>query len=159
MVKLDFPEYEFYVQEKGGAKEIFDAISQKYVVLTPEEWVRQHLVKYLGEEKQLPISLMQREIPVRFGRTHLRADLVAYDRTAKPLVVAECKAPNVRITQAAFDQVGRYNAQLQAPYVVVTNGLSHYYCQVDQGRGAVTFVDDLPMYDAIRAQEGERYGA
>ena len=146
MTDLNFPGYAFFVRGTGSSRQIFDAISQKYVALTPEEWVRQHLVQYLVQEKCTPIGLMRREVSFRSG-VSMRADIVVYDRSGRPVVVVECKAPGVALNQSTLDQVGRYNNHLRAPYIAITNGLSHYFCYVNRARGTIQSIDDLPMYD------------
>ena len=149
MIDLNFPGYQFFVRGEGRSQEIFDPISQKYVVLTPEEWVRQHLVQYLVQDKGAPIGLLRREIQLRLNGVRLRADVVAYDRSGRPVIVAECKAPHVELNQATFDQVGRYNKKLRARYVIITNGLSHYFCRVNHALRSLHFIDDLPGFESI----------
>ena len=149
MIDLNFPGYQFYVRGEGRSQEIFDPISQQYVVLTPEEWVRQHLVQYLVQEKQVPLGLLRREIAFKLQGVQHRADLVAYDRSGTPVIVAECKAPHVELNQSTFDQVGRYNRKLRAPYIIITNGLSHYFCVVSHVLGTVRYIEDIPQYEAL----------
>ena len=147
MVDLNFPGYEFFVRDHGSQQEIFDAITQEYVVLTPEEWVRQHLVQYLIHEKRTPLGLLRREVPVMLNGMRKRADVVVYDRHTRPLIVAECKAPDVSLRQDAFNQVARYNSQLKAPYVMITNGLTHHFCRIDHVHRTIGYLDTLPSYD------------
>lgn len=149
MINLNFPGYRFYVRGEGRSQEVFDAISQKYVVLTPEEWVRQHLVQYLVQEKGTPLGLLRREIPLNVYGVRKRADVVAYDRQARPIIVAECKAPHVELNQATLDQVGSYNKMLRACYIIITNGLSHYFCRMDYLRRTSEFIEDIPAFEAI----------
>ena len=149
MTDLNFPGYQFYVRGEGRSQEIYDAISQKYVALAPEEWVRQHLVQYLVQEKGIPIGLLRREIPLYVCGMRKRADVVAYDRNVRPVIVAECKAPHVGLNQSTFDQVGLYNKELRARYIVITNGLSHHFCQIDHERNTTRFVNDIPTFDVI----------
>jgi len=149
MVNLNFPGYQFYVRGIGRSREIFDPISQKYLVLTPEEWVRQHLIQYLVQEKDVPIGLLRREIPLKINGASLRADLVAYSREGKALIVGECKAPHIRLSQATLDQVGHYNRKLRAGHIIITNGLDHYAYRVDQDLGTTSSVEDVPIYKAL----------
>ncbi len=156
MGPLNFPAYEFFVRGEGRAREIFDAISQRYVALTPEEWVRQHLVQYLVQNKGAPIGLIRREAPLVVNGKARRADVVVYDRQMKPIIVAECKAPSVALDQSAFDQVGVYNKKLRARFIVLTNGIDHYVSQINYVRRTFHYVDDIPPYNAISPNDSGR---
>ena len=116
------------------------------MALTPEEWVRQNFIRYLIHEKQFPASLIAIEMALKYNRMQKRGDVVVYDKSGKPLLIVECKAPNVKITQNAFDQVARYNMALKVKYLVVTNGLTHYCCSMDYPRKSYEFLDGIPMY-------------
>ncbi|MCF8267801.1 MAG: type I restriction enzyme HsdR N-terminal domain-containing protein [Ignavibacteriales bacterium] len=125
---------------------IFDRWRKKYVALTPEEWVRQNFVMFLVEEKTFPGSLMSLEKGLQVeGRTK-RTDIVAYNRQGKPLLIVECKAPEVKITESVFDQIVRYNMSLQVNYIVVTNGLQHFCCHLDYEKISYTFLKEIPFY-------------
>lgn len=124
---------------------ILDVIRRQYVALTPEEWVRQHFVHFLINHKGYPQSLMANEVQLKLNGMSRRCDTVVYDRALKPRVIVEYKAPSVNITQKVFDQICRYNMVLQVDYLIVTNGLTHYCCKVDNEVRSYTFLRDVPM--------------
>lgn len=124
---------------------ILDIIRRQYVALTPEEWVRQHFVHFLINHKGYPQSLMANEVQLKLNGMSRRCDTVVYDRALKPRVIVEYKAPSVNITQKVFDQICRYNMVLQVDYLIVTNGLTHYCCKVDNEVRSYTFLRDVPM--------------
>jgi hypothetical protein len=128
--------------------EIFDRLRHKYFVLTPEEWVRQHFVNYMIQEKRFPASLMANEIGLTLNGTKRRCDTVVFNRSGNPLMIVEYKAPSIAITQKVFDQIVRYNMVLQAKYLTVSNGLTHYCCCIDLANHSYTFLPELPDYDA-----------
>lgn len=141
--KLNLPQFSFKIKEALSGHQIFDIIRKKYVALTPEEWVRQHVVHYLVQEKKYARGLMQVETMVKYNRLNIRCDILAYTHELKPLLLVECKAPSIEITQAAFDQIARYNMPLKVKYIMVTNGLRHYYCLMDYEKHSYTFVTDI----------------
>ncbi len=149
METLNLPTYDFRITEQEGKRHIYDPARQTYVRLTPEEWVRQHFVQYLIQELGVPAGLVATEAPFRYQGQPWRADVVVHDRSGDPLLLVECKAPSVPIRQDAFDQGARYNLVLNAPYLVVTNGLEHYACRVDTNTGGYAFLDDLPTYASL----------
>ena len=149
MKPLNLPPYDFRIQGVGETQMIFDAIRRKYVALTPEEWVRQHFVQFLIQERGTPRSLIAIEAGFTYNRMPRRADVIVHGRDGRPLLVAECKSPDVEIRQSAFDQIARYNTVLQARYLVVTNGVVHYCCVVDRAGGTNAFLDDLPTYEEM----------
>jgi len=149
METLNLPAYEFRVAERDDRRVIYDPVRQTYVRLTPEEWVRQHFVQYLIQELGVPAGLLATEAAFPYEGRSWRADVVAHDRRGDPLLLVECKAPSVSIGQDAFDQGARYNLVLGAPYLVVTNGLTHYACRVDLEAQEYAFLDDLPAYDTL----------
>ncbi len=146
--KLNFPDYSFRLSEKSGKTYIFDPLRKKAVVLTPEEWVRQHLVRYLLQERNYPKGLTRVEAGISVYGASRRCDVLIYDRSMEPLLVAECKAPSVNIDQATFDQLALYNYALKAPYLVVTNGMQHYCCRLDYRRRSYEFLPDIPFFPA-----------
>ncbi|MGI9176042.1 MAG: type I restriction enzyme HsdR N-terminal domain-containing protein [Rhodothermales bacterium] len=146
---LNLPPYAFRVQERAGKAFIFDAVRQKYVRLTPEEWVRQHFVRFLVEEQRVPAALVAIEMGFNYQQMPRRADVVVHARTGMPLLMAECKAPDVSVRQATFDQVARYNKVVQAKYLVVTNGLTHCCWMLDPAAHTYRFLDELPVYEAL----------
>ena len=146
---LNLPPYAFDVQARKGKPVIFDRQRRKFVRLTPEEWVRQHFIRFLVEEQQVPPALIAVEMGFTYQRMPRRADVVVYGRHGRPLLMAECKAPDVPVRQATFDQVARYNKVVQADYLVVTNGITHYCWRLDAAARAYHFLDALPTYEAM----------
>jgi len=149
MRDLNFPKYEFRYKEMDNQQYIFDIIRKKFVVVTPEEIVRQHLVHFLIEDRQFPKALINLEKVIRFNKMIRRFDLMVYDAEVQPLLIAECKAPNIPITQETFEQVATYNLVLQAPYVFVTNGLQHFCCNIDLKKRQFKYIADIPEYAAL----------
>lgn len=146
MQQLNFPSYSFRIKSSENKTLIFDIVRKKYVVLTPEEWVRQHVLMYLIEEKNYPISLIAVEKQLKINSLVKRTDIVVFNRDGKPEIIIECKAPSITISQETFDQIARYNLTLQANYLMVTNGLAHYYCQTDLENETYVFLQKLPNY-------------
>jgi len=146
---LTLPSYRFRTEKRDGKRVIYDPLRQTYVRLTPEEWVRQHFAQYLIQEQGVPAGLVAVETSLEVEGQPRRADLVVHDRQGAPLLLVECKAPRVPITQDAFDQSAQYNLVLGAPYLVVTNGREHYACVIDFQTQRPAFLDDLPDYDTL----------
>lgn len=126
---------------------IFDNLRKKYLVLTPEEWVRQHFVHYLISEKKYPISLIAIEKQLTLNTRKKRTDILVFNQIGTPELIVECKAPSVKITQDTFDQIARYNLKLNANYLIVTNGLTHFYCKMDFKNKTYIFLRDIPAYN------------
>ena len=151
IAKLNLPTYSFRIKDEGEKKLIFDEVRKKFLILTPEEWVRQNFIKFLILEKKYPASLMAIEAGLKINQNQFRTDLLIYDRLGKPLLVVEFKAPHIKISQDTFDQIARYNIKFQVPYLIVSNGLSHYCCQVDPKKDNYYFLKDIPEYDMIES--------
>ena len=146
MQQLNLPIYSFNFKTVGEGVQIFDSLRKKFVALTPEEWVRQHFVQYLIHEKKTPASLIAIEMSIRVNRLQRRSDIVVHDRNGKPLLMVECKASSVTINQDTFDQIARYNMAVNVKYLVVTNGMSHYYCLMNHEEKRYDFLESLPEY-------------
>ena len=129
------------IRENNSQREVFDPVRQKWVVMTPEEHVRQVFILYLLNIKQLPLSHLSVEHAVTVNGMPQRYDLVVFDDELKPYMVVECKAPHVKLTQKVAEQAARYNNVLRAPFVGVTNGLERMVFRVDFESGAVTRVE------------------
>ena len=129
-----------------GTTQVFDQVRKKYLVLTPEEWVRQHFIHYLNQEKNYPLGLMGVEQMVKYNGMQTRADIVLYTTEGKPNMIVECKAPNVKITQDAFNQIAKYNFKLKVKYLVLTNGIQHFCCQMDYETNGIKFLEEIPSY-------------
>lgn len=149
MLLLNLPSFEVKIVIKEGKRLIFDPIRKKYVALTPEEWVRQHFVHWLVEEKGYPSSLMANEVQIQLNATRKRCDTVLYDKSFRARMIVEYKSPDVEITQQVFDQITRYNMVLKVEYLVVSNGLRHYCCRVDYEQGTYQFLPHIPDYNAL----------
>ena len=149
MYELNLPKYGIKIANENGHLTIFDVLRRKYVALTPEEWVRQHFVHYLIGHKGYPQTLMANEIQLAIGNKKLRCDSVLYDRSLKPRMIIEYKAPTVNITQKVFDQITVYNMLLHVDYLVVSNGIKHYCCQMDYDNQKYLFLEDIPDYQDI----------
>lgn len=144
MVKLNFPEYSFRFKNSENKRLIFDPVRKKFVILTPEEWVRQHTLQFLINEKEYSVSLINVEKQLLLHGTKKRYDIVVFNPDGSIFLIVECKAPTIEITQDTFDQIARYNLVTQAEYVMVTNGLDHYYCQMDYKNERYVFLRELP---------------
>ena len=143
---LNFPPYPFKLKQEAGKTFIFDELRKRFVVLTPEEWVRQHLVKFLVEEKKYPRTLIKLEGGLRLNALQKRSDILLFNMQGEKSMLVECKAPSVKITQETFDQVARYNFVHRVQWLVVSNGLQHFCCEVDFVKGAYTFLEEIPVY-------------
>lgn len=140
---------DFNIREDRGKKEIFDIIRKKFVALTPEEWVRQNFIRFLTVEKKYPGSLLSVEKEIRVNKLAKRFDIAVFDTSAKPVMIIECKAPEVKISQDVFDQVARYNMFFKVKHLVVTNGNETYCCRIDFESGQYHFLDGLPDYNFL----------
>lgn len=149
MQNLNFPSFEFKIRTINYRQEIYDPVRHKYVVLTPEEWVRQHLILYLSLVKKFPLSIMGVEKQLMLNKQPKRFDLVVFSRNGNPYLLVECKAPGVEITEKTFDQAARYNMLLKAEYFFITNGLDHYTCRIDYENKQYIFIEDIPQFDEI----------
>lgn len=148
MIPLNLPNYTFKLKEENGKHYIFDEIRKKYLVLTPEEWVRQNFVKFLVDQKKTPSSLVVIEKGLKLNELSKRADLLVY-KNSSPILMVECKAPTVKITQDTFDQISRYNLTFKVPYLIVTNGLAHYCCKIDLEKKSSEFLKEIPDFEDL----------
>ncbi|MFI0426609.1 MAG: type I restriction enzyme HsdR N-terminal domain-containing protein [Flavobacterium sp.] len=146
MQKLNFPVYSFRFKNSENKVAIFDEIRKKFILLTPEEWVRQHVVQFLLQDKKYPKSYINVEKVIKINNLSKRYDGVVFQPNGEIFLLIECKAPEVPITQNTFDQIARYNLVLKAKYLMVTNGLNHYFCQMDFENEKYVFLKELPEY-------------
>ncbi len=144
MQKLNFPNYDFRFQKYQNKLKIFSKLRKKFIILTPEEWVRQHCVLFLIHEKGFSPQLMNEEKKVEVNGMSKRYDIIIYKPDGQLKLIVECKAPTVNITQDTFDQIARYNLSLDAQYLMLTNGINHYFCQLDYDNQTYIFLPDLP---------------
>lgn len=150
MQPLNFPKFSFRFKNSENKVSIFDTVRKKFIVLQPEEWVRQHCVHYLITQKHYPHSLINVEKELTINTLKKRYDIVVFDRKGHVFLIVECKAPQIKIDQNTFDQIARYNLALKAEYLMVTNGLDHYYCQMDFETESYVFLKDIPDYNRIQ---------
>lgn len=148
MQPLNLPQYPFNIKTIGGKLSIFDDFRKKFVSLTPEEWVRQHIIKYLVEDKAFPAGLVSIEAEINVNNLRRRYDGLVFTRTHTPLLLIECKAPSVKITQKVFDQIFAYNTQVIAPYLLITNGLQHFLLKMS-ANNTPEFIQSIPNYTAL----------
>lgn len=146
MQKLHFPQYSFRFKNSENKTLVFDEIRKKFVVLTPEEWVRLHTVQFLLKEKRYPKSLINVEKQLQLNQTLKRYDIAVFNSDGRIFLIVECKAPTIPITQHTFDQIARYNLALDAQYLMVTNGLDHFFCQMDFENERYLFLKELPNF-------------
>ena len=146
MPQLNLPKVALKTKSVKGTIQVFDVIRKKYFVLTPEEWVRQHFIYYLNNEKNYPMGLMGVEKMVKYNALKTRADIVLYTTEGKAKMIVECKAPNVKITQDTFNQIAKYNSQLKVKYLVVTNGMKHYCCKMEYDSNEIKFLEEIPNF-------------
>ncbi len=149
-MQLNLPPYKFTIKKGGTSNEIFDAFRKKYVVLTPEEWVRQHFLRFLTEEKGYPASLIAVEKGLLINGKPRRFDAVAYNRMGEPLVLMEFKATSVKISQKVFEQISTYNQILKVKYLIISNGLKHYCCEIDFLSQNIRFIQNIPEYGKLK---------
>ena len=149
MIRLNLPEYEINIAEKDGKQQIFDFLRRKFVALTPEEWVRQHFTHFLVEHKGYPKGLLANETQLVIGDKRLRCDTLLYNKQMQPQMIIEYKAPHIQLQQKTFDQIAVYNLLLHADYLVVSNGLQHYCCQMDYEQRSYRFLTEIPEYVLI----------
>ena len=149
MLQLNLPPYNTKVKNENGQRKIFDILRRKYLVITPEEWVRQHFIHYLIDYKGYPISLLANEIPLSIGEKVIRADSVLYDSHLRPRMIIEYKAPHIQLTQKVFDQISAYNLLLHVDYLIVSNGIDTYICKMDYEHQTYTFLPSIPDYKEL----------
>lgn len=142
MIKIEYPPFQPKIKTEDAKEFIFDAVRKRWVVLTPEEWVRQNFLQYLIQIKKYPASLIAVEKAIRLGELKKRFDVVVYDRNSKPWMIVECKEMDVALNKAVLDQVLRYNISLNVPYLVITNGSYCMAMQLDANR--MEALDTLP---------------
>src|SRR5690554_1375884 len=144
MQKLNFQEYRFRFKSSENKTLVFDEIRKKFVFLSPEEWVRLHCIQFLMKEKKYPKSLINVEKQLKLNNTTKRYDIVVFNNDGSIFLIVECKAPSIEISQLTFDQIARYNLALEAEYLMVTNSLEHYYCQMDFENERYVFLREIP---------------
>lgn len=152
MKQLNLPEYSFRITGKEGEEMILDHIRRKYVRLTPEEWVRQNFIMYLVNEGKYPPGLIAVEVMSGFNNMRKRVDILIHDRSGKPVMIVECKSPEVGLNDKVFDQIVCYNMGFRVPYLVVTNGIDHYACKIDLENNKYEFLLVIPLYEDLQSE-------
>ncbi len=143
--QLNLPQFKLDINCIDDAiYQVFDRLRGKFVVLTPEEWVRQHFVNYLIEHLNFPATLMANEVGLKLNDTQRRCDTLIYTRDLRPLCIVEYKRATVEITSAVFDQIARYNSVIGAPYLIVSNGIRHFCCRFNGSN--YKFLKNIPSY-------------
>jgi len=146
---LNLPPYPFKIRDDNGRFTLFDEIRKKHIIITPEEWVRQHFVQYLINQKKYPKTLIKLEGGLQLHGMAKRSDIVVFNTGGNKILMVECKAPGVTIDQKVFDQIARYNMTHKVALLAVTNGMQHYYCTIDFENRTYKFIEDLPAYSAL----------
>ena len=133
----------------GKSEMIFDPQRKKYVKLTDEEWVRQNFIQYLIQQGKYPPGLIGVEVMFHFNKMKRRIDILIHDRTGKPVLLVECKSPDVPINDKVFDQIVCYNMEFKVPYIIVTNGLDHYVCKINHEDNNYEFLNVIPLFEDL----------
>ena len=144
MLQLNLPPYDVKLRTVGQSKQIFDSLRRKYVLLTPEEWVRQHFIQFMISEKKYPASLMSIEKGLKLNTLQKRTDIVVFNQFGNPWMIVECKSPTVEITEDTLFQAARYNMTMNVQFISLTNGMEHFCCKVE--KDSIVFLEDLPEY-------------
>lgn len=145
-IPINLPAYPFQLKQQGSTWYIFDELRKKHLVLTPEEWVRQHWIQHLIKEKNYPKSLISIEGGLQVNTMNRRSDLIVYDHSGAKMLLAEFKSPRVTITQKVFEQIAQYNTVHKIPLLLVSNGIQHFYCEINFQKSSFNFLPDLPPY-------------
>jgi hypothetical protein len=149
MLTINYPEPQFKFRKEEGKEYIFDPLRKKWLLLTPEEWVRQNFVRYLTEVKKYPSALIAQEKMIHVGELKKRFDILVYDNNHEPWLMVECKAPSVALDEIVLHQLLRYHSSVQSGFLVITNG-EHNYGWEKKGN-ALALINDLPEWKgAIR---------
>lgn len=146
MLSLNFPRYSFRFKSSENKQQIFDIIRKKFVSLQPEEWVRQHVIHFLSVDKKYPTSLINVEKTLSLNGLKKRYDIVVFNTDGSIHILVECKSPNIIISQNVFDQIARYNLKMKAEYLMVTNGLDHFYCNMNYEEEKYSFLRQIPDF-------------
>lgn len=152
MQTLNFPPASFKIIKEDGRLKIFDSIRKKYLILTPEEWVRQNIIRFLIDHRSFPKGLLKLETGVKYYQKTGRTDALFVNRNGNPVVLIECKAPEVEVSQQTLDQVSRYNSSIKAPYIILTNGIKHFFMKVDFLESKLITLTEIPSYQYISDQ-------
>jgi len=147
--QLNLPEYSFKIRGTGGDQTILDPLRRRFVKLTPEEWVRQNFIQYLISEGKYPQGLIGIEMQFGHNKLKKRTDILVHDRSGKPVMIVECKAPEVELVEKVFEQIATYNMKLKVPYLVVTNGIHHWACKFSDDFTDWEYLLVIPLYEEL----------
>jgi hypothetical protein len=147
--ELNLPQYSFKISTDEGKEMILDTLRRKFVKLTPEEWVRQNFVQYLISEGKYPPGLIGIEVNFSLNKLKRRVDILVHNRSGVPVMIVECKAPDVKLDDKVFDQIVCYNIGLKVPYIIVTNGIDHYACKINNAENTYEFLMAIPLYEDL----------
>ncbi len=153
MQRLNLPDHGVKLRHDADGDRVWDPLRKKWLVCTPEEWVRQHVLNHLVHDLGCPASLTSQEHTISLNGLTKRADIVVHGRDGKPLLLVECKAPHVKVDQKVFEQAARYNLVFRVPFLMVSNGLVHYCCSVDHVSGAVHFLPKVPSFHVMTGED------
>lgn len=146
---LNFPKTALNLSKKEGKVYVWDDFRKKKLLLTPEEWVRQHVLHYLVDYKNVPLSLIVSEYAIEVNKMKRRCDGVVFDKTAKPIMIIECKAPEVKLTEKVLHQIAQYNFKLQVKWLVCTNGIETIVAEIDKENACISYVKTIPLYSEM----------
>lgn len=149
MQELNFPKFDFKIKSGDPKSQIFDAFRKKWVTLTPEEWVRQHVLRYLHEVKDFPLGLTAVEVGIEINGLKRRCDIIYYGPANRPVFLVECKAPEINLNQAVFDQILRYNLSVGVEYLLITNGLAHALARLNSASGQYELMKEIPHFEEL----------
>lgn len=149
MRSLNLPTYSFKIKSLDNKKYIFDSFRKKFLQLTPEEWVRQNFAQYLVHERSYPAGRIVLEKSLKYNKLNKRCDILVYNKEGEPVLLVECKAPEIKIVSSIFDQIAIYNVNFKVKYLIVTNGLNHYCAQVNFTKKSIDFLNEIPEYEKL----------
>ena len=153
LTPLNFPTYRIENKNDSGKEMLFDIIRQKWVILTPEEWVRQNMIHFFITHLNVPKTLIAIEKTIKYQGLVKRFDILIYNSNFEPLALVECKAPGVKITNEVFHQISIYNHKLNAPYSFVSNGINHYCFKVDFTTNKVDMLNEFPKFEEMTTKD------
>ena len=149
MQALALPKAQLKITKKGDELFVWCVARKKTLVLTPEEWVRQHVIHYLVNDLKVPLGLIASEVSLSINKLSRRCDLIVFSKESKPLLLIECKAVDVPLTENVFHQIAQYNFKLNVDYLMMTNGIHHVYCKIDRVNNKLIYLEKLPLYDDL----------
>lgn len=148
-IKLNLPKFDIRLRQVSGKTEVWDSIRKQWLVLTPEEWVRQNFIRYLTDYKNVDPMLIRQELGLKLHDTDRRADIVVYGRDAQPRMLVECKSPHIKISGSTLEQAARYNMTLRLPYLALTNGITHFCFKYDTAQGRLESLKEIPDFSCL----------